>query len=273
LYDPAVGGVGPSESVRAWKPGIAGIREVLHASFRTHAYPLHTHDDWTVCLVDDGGIRYDLDRHDRDADRSIVTLLPPGVVHDGRPAPGVGYRKRVLYLDTTILDPSLIGPAVDRSGVPDPELRASLAALHGALLEDADALEAETRLAFVAERIRGVLGRPAPTRRPERRAADELRAYLDARLFERVTLDGAASALGAGPTHLARSFSTSFGIAPHRYVVGRRLDAARDRILAGQPLVDVAAETGFADQAHLTNAFRRFLGTTPGAFGRSGPGG
>jgi AraC-like DNA-binding protein len=162
---------------------------------------------------------------------------------------------------------------VDRSGVPDPELRASLAALHGALLEDAEPLEAETRLAFVAERIRGVLGRPAPTRRPERRAADELRAYLDARLFERVTLDGAASALGAGPTHLARSFSASFGIAPHRYVVGRRLDAARDRILAGQPLVDVAAETGFADQAHLTNAFRRFLGTTPGAFGRSGPGG
>jgi AraC-like DNA-binding protein len=273
LYDPAVDGVGPNESVRAWKPGIAGIREVLHATFRTHAYPLHTHDDWTVCLVDDGGIRYDLDRHDRDADRSIVTILPPHVVHDGRPAPGIGYRKRVLYLDTTILEPSLIGPAVDRSGVPDPDLRASVVALHDALLDDGATLEAETRLAFVAERIRGVLGRPAPSRRPERRAADELRAYLDGRLFERVTLGGAAAALGAGQTHLARSFSAAFGIAPHRYVIGRRLDTARDRILAGQPLVDVAAETGFADQAHLSNAFRRFLGTTPGAFARGGPGG
>jgi AraC-like DNA-binding protein len=76
--------------------------------------------------------------------------------------------------------------------------------------------------------------------------------------------------LNAGATHLARSFTEAFGIAPHRYVVGRRLDAARDRILNGAALVDVAAETGFADQAHLTNAFRRFLGTTPGAYARSG---
>ena len=55
-----------------------------------------------------------------------------------------------------------------------------------------------------------------------------------------------------------------------RYVLGRRLDAARDRILAGQPLADVAAEVGFTDQAHLTRRFRRFLGTTPGQFAGRG---
>jgi AraC-like DNA-binding protein len=32
-------------------------------------------------------------------------------------------------------------------------------------------------------------------------------------------------------------------------------------------LADVAAEVGFADQAHLTRRFRQFLGTTPGRFG------
>jgi AraC-like DNA-binding protein len=41
---------------------------------------------------------------------------------------------------------------------------------------------------------------------------------------------------------------------------------ARDRILRGQPLADVAAEVGFFDQAHLTRRFKRFLGTTPGRF-------
>ena len=68
------------------------------------------------------------------------------------------------------------------------------------------------------------------------------------------------------PTHLARGFTAAFGIAPHAYVVGRRLEAARDRILAGQPLADVATEVGFFDQAHLTHRFRRFLGVTPGRF-------
>ena len=75
-----------------------------------------------------------------------------------------------------------------------------------------------------------------------------------------------AAALGTGPTNVARAFSEAFGIPPHRYVLGRRLDAARDRILAGQSLADVAAEVGFSDQAHFTRRFRRFLGTTPGRF-------
>jgi AraC-like DNA-binding protein len=52
-------------------------------------------------------------------------------------------------------------------------------------------------------------------------------------------------------------------MASHVYLVGRRLDAARERILGGQPLADVAAEVGFYDQAHLTPRFKRFLDSTP----------
>ena len=73
-------------SIRAWKPIVPGIREVLHARFTDHAYPSHTHDVWTLFIVDDGAIRYDLDRTARGAEPSMVTVLPPHVVHDGRPA-------------------------------------------------------------------------------------------------------------------------------------------------------------------------------------------
>jgi AraC-like DNA-binding protein len=80
----------------------------------------------------------------------------------------------------------------------------------------------------------------------------------------------AASArmIGADPTRLARSFADTFGISPHAYVLGRRIDAARDRILEGQPLADIAAEVGFVDQAHLTRRFTAFLGVTPGRYQR-----
>ncbi len=79
-------------------------------------------------------------------------------------------------------------------------------------------------------------------------------------------MEAAAVALGASPTQLARAFTNTFAIAPHAYVLGRRLDAARDRILGGAPLADVAADVGFFDQAHLTRRFKRFLGITPGRF-------
>jgi AraC-like DNA-binding protein len=262
-----------TQIIRAWKPPIAGIREVFHARFTTHAYPPHTHDVWTVFIVDQGAIRYDLAGSDHAAGQARVTVLPPHVVHDGRAATDRGFRKRVLYLETSILGEELIGPAVDRPVVPDTNLRLEVAALHDALACPDDRLEAETRLAFVTERIRGSLGAPPATPPAETAAAlaERLRAHLDELLFEPVTIGAAAAAIGVAPTQVARAFSSVFGIAPHAYVIGRRLEAARDRILRGQPLADVAAEVGFSDQAHLSRRFSRFLGATPGAFRGAGP--
>jgi AraC-like DNA-binding protein len=255
-------------SIVAWKPRVAGVREVLHASFATHAYPPHVHDVWTLFVVDDGAVRYDLDRHEQAALPTMVSVLPPGVVHDGRPATPGGYRKRVIYLEADVLGDDLVGAAVDRPWLADASLRRDVSRLHDALACADDALDAETRLAFVAERVREALGRASEggSPDPDRAVAGRLREYLDAHRFEPITLADAARELDAGPTHAAHSFVDAFGITPHAYLVGRRLEAARDRILAGQALADVAAEVGFYDQAHLTRRFRRFLGTTPGRF-------
>ncbi len=169
-----------------------------------------------------------------------------------------------------MLGEELIGPAVDRPVVPDPTLRGSVVALHDALDCVDDALEAETRFAFVAERIRRSFGAGSPADAASPLRGDELaeafRAWLDARLFGPATLAAASAHLSASPTRLARAFTSAFAITPHAYVTGRRLEAARARILDGRPLADVAAEVGFADQAHLTRRFRDFLGTTPGRF-------
>jgi AraC-like DNA-binding protein len=266
LYDPAMEARAGS-SVVGWKPRVAGVREALTASFATHAYPPHVHDVWTLFLVDEGAVRYGLDRHQRAAEPTMVSVLPPGVVHDGRPATPDGYSKRVVYLEPDVIGEALVGPAVDRPWIADGRLRRDVSRLHDALGCADDGLEAETRLAFVAARIRRSLAGAEPERAvPDHRVADRLRAYLDAHVFEPVTLADAASAVDAGETHAAHSFVAAFGIAPHAYLLGRRLEAARDRILAGQPLADVAAEVGFYDQAHLTRRFRRFLDTTPGRF-------
>jgi AraC-like DNA-binding protein len=258
-------------SVQAWKPAIDGIREVLWARFTEHAYPPHTHDAWTLFVVDDGAVVYDLDRRSRAALPDMVSILPPHVVHDGRPAVAGGYRKRVLYVETPVLGETLIGPAVDRPYRADPSLRRQVSALHESLRCADDVLEAETRFAFIAEQLRAELGAPALSvdRGRDAEVAESVRASLDRALLETPSIVAAATEAGVGPTTAARSFRSVFGIAPHAYVLGRRLDLARDRILAGQPLADVAAELGFYDQAHLTRRFKRFLGTTPGRFRRA----
>ena len=64
-------------------------------------------------------------------------------------------------------------------------------------------------------------------------------------------------------------FTNAYGMPPHRYVTGRRIDLARRLLLDGVRPAEVSAAVGFHDQAHLTRHFRRTLGVTPAAFARS----
>jgi AraC-like DNA-binding protein len=254
--------------VSAWRPAVPGIAEVFHAHFVDHAYPLHTHDVWTLLIVDDGAIRFDLDRHQHGALRPSVTLLPPHVPHDGRSATHHGFRKRVLYLDTSVLGAELAGAAVDQPGLADRRLRHRIHQLHQALAEPGNAFEAHSRLAFILERLTLHLRRHASAGdQPAAHVlAMRLRELLDARTAEGITLREAAELLHAHPTHMVRAFTRAHGLPPHSYLTGRRIELARRLLLAGQRPADVATAAGFYDQSHLARHFKRHLGVSPAQY-------
>ena len=275
--------------VDAWAPSVPGVAEVFHARIVDYAYPPHCHDTWTVLIVDDGAIRYDLDTRHCGAAGQTVTILPPWVVHDGRPASGThGFRKRNLYLDEGFLPTELIGPAVDHTNIDDPQLRRALVGLHDSLVEREDSLDGEARLALIGERIAAHLTstststatatattmgratrRPHEPPAPEPGIAERLRELLDEHTVVPLTLGQAATLLDRSVPHLVRSFTRRFGVSPHAYVVGRRIDEARRRLLRGTPPADVATAVGFYDQAHLTRHFRRHTSTTPARYAAS----
>ena len=259
--------------MRAWRPAVPGVVEVLHARMTSHVYPMHTHQAWTLLIVDDGAIRYDLHRHEHGAPHQAVTLLPPQVPHNGRAATLSGFRKRVVYLDLTQLPDGFIGRAVDRPVLFDPALRGRIHQLHRALGQPGAELEAESRLAFVAERLRWHLSGHAESA-PAGNGADvahRLRELIDARFRENVTLRQASAEIHSHPAHLVRMFSREFGISPHQYLAGRRIDLARGLLLDGMPPSLAAAAAGFFDQSHLNRSFRRVIGTTPGRYASGKP--
>ncbi|MBA8796026.1 AraC-like DNA-binding protein [Friedmanniella endophytica] len=261
--------------VRAWRPQTAGIREVFWAEFTDHAYPMHTHDSWTVLTIETGAVRYALDRREHGALTTLVTVLPPHVAHDGQAAQPSGFRKRVLYLEPATLGERLIGSAVDRPEIDDAALQRRIGALHRSLAAArdgrADGWETDSRLALVTGRLRDHLTGDPERRGPVRtragdRLADGLRALLDADPVAPPDLVTAGRLLGADPRHLVRTFSARFGLPPHRYLTGVRVDRARRLLLAGVPAADAATGAGFYDQSHLARHLRTMIDTTPGRY-------
>ena len=93
------------------------------------------------------------------------------------------------------------------------------------------------------------------------------RDYIEANLTSDLSLSQIAIAVGARPHRLAKDFHSLTGLTLHQYVIQRRVDrAARLLRSTDHPIAAVALDCGFADQSHLTTAFRRRVGITPAAY-------
>lgn len=78
-----------------------------------------------------------------------------------------------------------------------------------------------------------------------------------------------AQSLGVSPFRLSRAFSREVGSSLTRFRNQVRVGRAVERLEAGEAdLAWLAAELGFADQAHLTRTVREHMGHTPTALRR-----
>lgn len=93
--------------------------------------------------------------------------------------------------------------------------------------------------------------------------------YIETHLAEPLDLKGMGAVLGLAPCLFARQFRKSVGKPPYAWVMARRVERARQLLARSpMPIKAVAAECGFADQAHLTRVFTAATKETPAAFRR-----
>lgn len=136
------------------------------------------------------------------------------------------------------------------------------------LLKDVSAhfapLEEEDALYDLAQTLAAVGGQRFRHRAFDYPAAERAREYIHACFAQNITLDTLANVCGRDRWSLSRDFRALFGASPWRYVMMRRLDFCRQRMLAGDNLADIAAHAGFADQSHMTRQFISRFGLSPG---------
>lgn len=93
---------------------------------------------------------------------------------------------------------------------------------------------------------------------------------LNEEFAENLSTEALASEAGVHPVHLASVFRRFYHETVGEYVQKLRVGHASRLLLDKKiPLAEIAYSAGFSDQSHFTRTFKRFVGTTPGAFRNS----
>lgn len=254
-----------------------GGAEFLRARFGAFHFVRHAHDRVSFGLLTEGALRIEQPAGALLAQRGDLILFNHDQVHWGGAQPDQGWAIRSIYLE-----PAKVAAMAHEQGarprgtVGFPEVlpRADdlvplFWQMHASFDDGFERLEAETRFAGVItellRRYGKVPGEPTPVGR-EPRAVARARAYLEAHVGENVSLRALARVAGLSPYRLARAFTASIGMAPHSYHMHLRVRRAAGALRQGRAVAEVAQACGFADQSHLTRAFKRHLGITPGRF-------
>lgn len=91
--------------------------------------------------------------------------------------------------------------------------------------------------------------------------------FLDEHYAEAISLNQLSSLVGISKYHLLHSFTRQKGISPYNYLETVRISRAKKLLEQGISPLDVAIKTGFHDQSHFTNLFKKFIGLTPRQYG------
>jgi AraC family transcriptional regulator len=133
-------------------------------------------------------------------------------------------------------------------------------------LRRADALDSAEAAVF--DLVYRVAHADREPNRPPRVWLVRVRDVLAERATGPVRIGALASAEGLSPSALSQAFRAAFGITPLAFVRRRRVEWARAALRQDphQSLARLAISAGFADQSHLTRAFRVETGLTPGRY-------
>ncbi|MDW5316449.1 AraC family transcriptional regulator [Rhizobium sp. PL01] len=235
-----------------------------------HSFGRHTHDQFGIGVIIRGAQTSASGRGPVEAGPGDMITVNPGEVHDGHPIGPEGRSWRMLYFDPGVIAQAVLdigeGRPEDfvfsRPVMNDGDASRRLLPVYAAMTQMRETLAPETGfLQLVASLMdRQSVSRFVPP------SINQAKALLDDDPAAATSLSDLAAASGLSRFQVVRGFSQATGMTPHAYLVQRRIGAVRRLIVKGASLADAAFASGFADQSHMTRAFVRAYGMTPGAY-------
>ena len=261
------------EETKFWRDPVLDNLEMLRATYVTHTFSRHTHEGYAIGVIESGVEEFTYQGAVHRAPAGSVVVIHPGEVHTGYAGTPAGWTYRMLYPNVTLVQRAvseLVGsdellPYFPNPVIHDRQLAAQLQKLHVVIENSTSPLDRESRFVWTLAQM---LTKYA-TRRPyapigqEHHVVQHIQDYLKANYINSISLQQLARIANLKPLRLLRVFRNEVGLPPHTYLVQVRVARAKTLLSMKLPIAQVAADTGFTDQSHLTRHFKRLVGVTP----------
>jgi len=257
---------------------LGGI-ELLDANFHKQNFSRHSHEGYTIGVIESGAQRFFRTGSDHVAPVHSIILVNADEVHNGCSATEDGWAYRAMYPLPALFEniSEELGlnhgaPYFPQAVVHDQQLAQMLRLTFTALNGSDNRLLRETLIYSAMVKLMSRHGKSKldfTQANIDKKHLLLVKQFLDEHPAADISLAELAKLAGISACHLLRQFQRYFGLPPHTYQIQSRLRLAKKLIRQGLKILDVALDCGFHDQSHFHRHFKRAMGITPGTYAKA----
>ncbi len=255
--------------------GNSGI-DTLSARYVRQRFAPHAHAEYLFGVIEAGCHAVKCKGIETRAAAGTLVTMNPGDVHSGGSFDETGWLQHMVYVEESVMN-AFVEDFFDRTMRKFPVLHetfhqsgafaSSFLETYRVLRYSSEPLAAQSGvLRLIEDVLTRFAGAESPMARSAPRAVRRMTDFIEAHLGSSITLDTLAAAGGLRRRHTIELFRQTYGVPPHRYLIGARIGAVKRRLRSGETPAHAASACGFADQSHMTRHFRSIVGTTPARF-------
>ncbi|MEA5056008.1 MAG: AraC family transcriptional regulator [Anaerotignum propionicum] len=245
--------------------------EAYHFQGIMQKFPNHFHEYYVFGFIEEGNRYLSCKNNEYTVVPGELVLFNPGDNHTCEQVDGKTLDYRSINIQPQVMAKAVFEitgkeelPYFATTVVYCSELASQIKELHSLIMEEEKDFKKEELFFLLLEQLIEEHAAETPSKKSEQ--STEVRTvcdYLENNYRNSITLDQLSDLTGLSKYYLLRTFTKQMGISPYRYLETIRIDKAKKFLEQGILPIDVALRTGFSDQSHFSNFFKRFIGLSP----------
>lgn len=239
-------------------------------------FPNHFHDYYVIGFIESGKRLLVCNGRESVIRSGDILLINPGDKHACQQVSEEALDYRCLNIQPDVMKKTVTEiqknaslPVFRENVAFNSDLADSLRELHRMIADRIRDFKKEEIFYFLMEQLIHEYSGVQPYDKNEEPSAEiqTVCRFIEEHYAETISLDQLSSLTGLSKYHLLHSFTKQKGISPYSYLETLRITHAKKLLEKGESPADTAFATGFHDQSHFTNFFKKFIGLTPKQYG------